>query len=168
VPAASASPAVSASPAPAASATAAAHAQPVQTQAPSPQRPQPYNTAPVTIREEPMVAATVAPHIMSVQPILEAPDAPPRILALSLSTPVAHSGEVVSGFVKTTSNVASVEARIAGYTSSMQKVGIGKFVLTYRVPNLPFFLHNRTYAIEVTARNTRGDAVHSSVPITIR
>jgi hypothetical protein len=115
-----------------------------------------------------MVAATLAPHIVSVTPIREAPDAPPRILAMSLSTPVARSGEVVSGFVKTTSNVASVEARIAGYSSVMQKVGVGMFVLTGRVPSLPFFLHNRTYAIEVIARNTRGDAVRSSVPIFIR
>ena len=49
----------------------------------------------------------------------------------------------------------------------MQKVGVGRFVLSYRVPNLPFFLH-RTYTIEVTARNTRGDAATGSVPITIR
>lgn len=73
----------------------------------------------------------------------------------------------MSGTVETSSNVASVEARIAGYSSSMRKVGVGRFSLSYRVPNLPFFLH-RTYTIEVIARNTRGDAVRTSVPITIR
>lgn len=119
------------------------------------------------ISNEPMVAATLAPHAVSVKPVLEAPDAPPRILAMSISTPVAHGGDVVSGTVETSSNVASVEARIAGYSSTMQKVGVGRFALTYRVPNLPFFLH-RTYTIEVIARNTRGDAVRSSVPITVR
>jgi hypothetical protein len=97
----------------------------------------------------------------------EAPDAPPRILSMSLSTPVVRGGDVVSGFVETTSNVASVEARIGGYSSNMQKVGVGKFTLTYRVPKLPFFLH-RTYNVEIIARNTRGDEVRSSVPITIR
>lgn len=115
----------------------------------------------------PTVAATLAPHVTAVKPIAEPPDAPPRILAMSISTPVAHSGEVVSGTVETSSNVASVQARIAGYSSTMRKVGVGKFALRYRVPKLPFFLH-RTYTIEVIARNTRGDAVSSFLPITIR
>jgi hypothetical protein len=110
---------------------------------------------------------TLAPAAATPGVIREPPNSPPRIIALSLSTPVAHGGDVVSGFVETSSNVASVEARIGGYSSSMRKIGVGKFVLTYRVPNLPFFLH-RTYNIEVIARNTRGDAVSSAVPITIR
>lgn len=127
----------------------------------------PYATASQAIVEEPMVAATLAPHISRVTPMREPADAPPRILSMSLSTPVAHGGQVVSGTVQTTSNVASVEARIGGYSSAMQKVGVGKFVMTYKVPNLPFFLH-RTYNIEVIARNSKGEAVRSSVPITIR
>lgn len=115
----------------------------------------------------PAVTVTLAPHAVNIKPIAAAPDSPPQILSMTISTPVAHGGEIVSGTVETSSNVASVEARIAGYSSSMQKVGVGRFVMTYRVPNLPFFLH-RTYTIEVIARNTRGDATSSSVPITIR
>ncbi len=129
--------------------------------------PAPYTTGSAQVTQPPMVAATLAPHVVVVKPILEAPNAPPRILAMSLSTPVARSGQVVSGTVETSSNVASVEARIAGYSSAMHKVGVGRFAMTYRVPYLPFFLH-RTYTIEVIARNTRGDAVRSAVPITIR
>lgn len=120
-----------------------------------------------TISQEPMVVATLAPRTVNAEPLREAQDAPPRILSMSISTPVARGGEVVSGTVETTSNVASVEARIAGYSTSMEKIGVGRFALSYRVPKLPFFLH-RTYTIEVIARNTRGDAVSSSVPITIR
>ena len=86
---------------------------------------------------------------------------------MSLSTPVARGGQVVTGTVETSSNVASVEARIAGFGSSLKKVGVGRFELTYRVPYLPFFLH-KTYNIEVIARNTRGDAVSSSIPITVK
>ncbi len=119
------------------------------------------------VTEAPIVAATLAPHVVSVKPIMEPANAPPRILAMSLSTPVAYGGQIVSGTVETSSNVASVEARIAGYSSSLQKVGVGKFSIAYRVPRLPFFLH-RTYTIEVIARNTRGDAVRSAVPITVR
>lgn len=129
---------------------------------------EPYEASPSAPPEaRPMPLVTLAPTAALPGVVREPVDAPPRILALSLNTPVAHGGDVVSGFVETSSNVASVEARIAGYSSAMRKVGVGKFVMSYRVPHLPFFLH-RTYSIEVIARNTRGDAVSSSVPITIR
>lgn len=147
-------------PSPSASAAPAAAPTPAPTATP-------YSGQAKAVRSEPLVAATLAPHVVSVKNISEPPDAPPRILSMSLSTPVAHGGQVVSGTVQTSSNVASVEARIGGYSSSLQKVGVGTFTMSYRVPNLPFFLH-RTYNIEVIARNTRGDEVRSSVPITIR
>ena len=86
---------------------------------------------------------------------------------MSLSTSVAHPGQTVSGTVTTSSNVASVVARIAGFAEPLAKVGVGRFVLTYQVPNLPSFLR-RTYTIEVTARNTAGAAVTGGIPITIR
>ena len=86
---------------------------------------------------------------------------------MSLSTPVAHGGQIVTGTVRTSSNVASVEARIAGYSSTLTKTGEGVFQLAQRVPALPFFLH-RTYEIDVIARNTAGAAVSSEIPITIR
>jgi hypothetical protein len=127
----------------------------------------PLEAPSATLQSSPVPLVTLAPAAATPGVIREPPNSPPRIIALSLSTPVAHGGDVVSGFVETSSNVASVEARIGGYSSSMRKIGVGKFVLTYRVPNLPFFLH-RTYNIEVIARNTRGDAVSSAVPITIR
>jgi len=86
---------------------------------------------------------------------------------MTMSAPVVYGGDVVSGTVETSSNVASVEARIGGYGTQMRKVGVGRFALSYRVPKLPFFLH-RTYTLEIIARNTRGDAATSSVPITVR
>ncbi len=111
--------------------------------------------------------ATLAPNAI-MPPVLRAPaDAPPRILAMSLSSPVARGGQVVSGTVETSSNVASVEARIGGYSTSMQKVGTGRFQLSYRVPYLPFFLH-RTFMIQVIARNSKGQAVSTALPITVR
>jgi len=99
--------------------------------------------------------------------VTRSPDAPPEIIAVTISSPVVSGGQMVTGVVQTSSNVASVEARIAGYSSSLTKVGVGRFALSYRVPNLPFFLH-RTYAIVVIAHNARGQAVSSSLPITIR
>lgn len=148
-----------------------AHALPEST-APSPQSqtgtPPPYVTnGSSAATAMPVVQATLAPHVVAVNPIDEPADAPPEILSMSLSSPVAHGGELVSGTVETSSNVASVEARIAGYSSPMQKIGVGRFALSYRVPKLPFFLH-KTYMIQVIARNTQGQAVSTAVPITIR
>ncbi len=101
-------------------------------------------------------------------PVLRRPSqAPPQILAMSLDREVVRSGDVVLGRVETSSNVASVEARIGGYAAAMKKTGVGQFRLSYRVPYVPFFLR-RTYSIEVIARNSRGDAVSSSLPITLR
>lgn len=110
--------------------------------------------------------ATIRPGAMP--PVVrQPPDAPPQIIAFRLSSPVVQGGDVVSGMVETSSNVASVEARIGGYGASMEKVGVGRFALSYRVPNLPFFLH-RTFMVQIIARNTRGQAVSTAIPLTIR
>jgi hypothetical protein len=138
---------------------------PVQATPAAPGTPPPLNAGSTPLPEAPM--ATLAPTNLMPPVVREPANAPPRILAMSISTPVAHGGDIVSGTVETSSNVASVEARIGGYGTAMQKVGVGRFHLAYRVPRLPFFLH-RTYTIEVIARNTHGDAVTSSVPITVR
>jgi hypothetical protein len=106
-------------------------------------------------------AATAPP------PAMAKPDAPPQIVSLSLSTRVASAGEVVRGTVQTSSNVASVQAKIGDYAAPMRKVGVGRFTLAYRVPNLPFFLR-KTYMIQVIARNTGGMSVSTALPITIK
>ena len=115
----------------------------------------------------PFPIGTLAPNAtlpaISIQPA----NAPPQILAVSLSEQVVHAGDVVSAVVETSSNVASVEAHIAGQSATLEKAGVGKFTLDYRVPRLPFFLH-RTYLVQIVARNTGGEAVSTAVPITIR
>jgi hypothetical protein len=138
--------------------------------------PQPPVVTPTTAPPAPVAPARQSPA-PSKSPITNASSAPPiviaspndapRIIAVSISSPTVTGGQVVTGTVETSSNVASVEARIAGYSSTLAKVGVGRFALSYRVPNLPFFLH-RTYSIKVIARNARGDAVSSSLPITVR
>ena len=86
---------------------------------------------------------------------------------LQLDKTVVQAGETVSGTVETSSNVASVEARIATYSISVPKVAPGRFALSYEVPNIPFFL-KRTYDMVVIARNTAGVKATRTVPITIR
>jgi hypothetical protein len=96
-----------------------------------------------------------------------APDAAPEILDVGLSETHVQPGDRVFGRVVTTSNVASVEARIGGYAVSLVKVGVGRFELTYTVGPLPFFVHGN-FTMEVIARNTRGDTATRSVPLTVR
>ncbi len=100
-------------------------------------------------------------------PIVKSSNSAPQIVSMSISTATVHSGQMVSGSVETSTNVASVEARIGGYSSSLHKVSAGKFALTYRVPWLPFFFR-KTYTVVVIARNTRGEAVSTTFPITVR
>jgi hypothetical protein len=95
------------------------------------------------------------------------PNAKPQILAVKVSETTVHSGDTVSGSVVTTSNVASVEARIGGYALSLSKVGVGRFALTYTVQPLPWFVRGN-FTMRLIAKNTRGDTVERGVPLTVR
>ncbi len=94
-------------------------------------------------------------------------DAPPQILAVAISETTVHPGDRVSGSVITSSNVASVEARIGGYAMSLSKLGVGKFALAYTVAPLPWFVRG-SFTLQVIARNTRGDVVTRAIPLTVR
>ena len=98
--------------------------------------------------------------------MLEAPDAAPQILHIAVSETTVHSGDRVFGRVTTTSNVASVEARIGGYATSLVKVGVGRFALTYTVAPLPWFVRGN-FTMQVIARNTRGVAATRAIPLTV-
>ncbi|MBV9719531.1 MAG: hypothetical protein JOZ77_09430 [Candidatus Eremiobacteraeota bacterium] len=95
------------------------------------------------------------------------PAAAPQILGVAISETLVHPGDRVFGRVVTTSNVASVEARIGGYAVSLAKVGVGRFELTYTVGPLPWFVHGN-FTMQVIAHNTRGDTVTRDVPLTVR
>ena len=94
-------------------------------------------------------------------------DAAPRILDVAMSETTVQPGDRVSGSVVTTSNVASVEARIGGYAVSLVKVGVGRFALTYTVGPLPWFVRGN-FKMQVIARNPRGDVVTRTIPLTVR
>ena len=110
-------------------------------------------------------AAPVAPHLRDRVPRL-VPNAVPQILAVSMSETTVHAGDDVSGNVITSSNVASVQARIGGYAVNLAKVGVGRFALTYHV-SVPWFVRGN-FTMHVIARNARGDTVVRSIPIALR
>lgn len=96
-----------------------------------------------------------------------APNDAPQILRVAISETTVQSGDRIVGSVVTTSNVASVEARIGGYSMSLAKVGVGRFELAYTVGSLPWFVHG-TFTMQLIARNTRGDAVVRAFPLNVR
>lgn len=108
----------------------------------------------------------VVPHIAK-KVLRLASDVPPQILAIAVSETAVKPGDRVSGSVVTSSNVASVEARIGGYAVSLSKVSVGRFALTYTVGPLPWFVRG-TFTMHVTARNERGDAATRAIPLTVR
>jgi len=109
--------------------------------------------------------ASVAPSPPSGVEVVSS-DAQPEINSVWLSAHTVRPGEAVDGRVIASSNVASVEVRLGGYSAVMRKVAPGEFTLHYRVPWIARFMR-RTYTLQIIARNSSGEAVTSSTPITI-
>ncbi|MBV8198251.1 MAG: hypothetical protein JO263_08950 [Candidatus Eremiobacteraeota bacterium] len=143
---------------------------PLRTPTPSPSPVTTMVPTIVVVTPAPAPAATrsgvpAAPHLANRVPRL-IPDAAPQILGVSMSETTVHPGDLVSGNVVTSSNVASVQARIGGYAVSLSKVGVGRFALTYSV-SVPWFVRGN-FTMQVIARNTRGDTVIRNIPIQLR
>jgi len=99
--------------------------------------------------------------------VLSAPHALPRIVRIELAQRSVTSGEVVHASVYTTSNTASVEARIYSYSMPLQRVGVGHFRFVYRVPDVPFYL-KRDWPVQVIAHNVDGRSTSKEVTISIQ
>ncbi len=93
-----------------------------------------------------------------------APHARPAIYAVNLPVRQIHSGDTVHAMVVTSSNVASVEARIRGFGMNLDHIGVGRFATSYHVPWLPFFLHGH-WPVNVIARNVDGVATQKTIYI---
>ncbi|HEY4434360.1 MAG TPA: hypothetical protein VGM99_08135 [Candidatus Cybelea sp.] len=133
-------------------------------------------SAPAQVAAPPPAAATPGPTAapsgaIAAKPVLKVPllppNAAPQIISVDVSETTVRSGDHVWGKVVTTSNVASVEARIGNYAMSLNKVGVGRFALAYVVAPLPWFVHG-TFAMRVIAKNTRGDTVERTIPLSVR
>lgn len=93
------------------------------------------------------------------------PDAPVKIESVKLSSQQVHGGDSVSGTVITTSNAASVTARVGTIQMAVPKVAPGTFSMEVHVPRLP--LLNRQMDIVFTAIRADGASVQLSVPIQV-
>jgi len=91
----------------------------------------------------------------------------PRIFTVDVSTRDFRAGQTVVGHVTTSYDVASVEARVGGYSSVLNKRGAGDFALNYRLPGfIPWFVH-RKWVLRVIARTTEGVATTRELPVTL-
>jgi hypothetical protein len=96
------------------------------------------------------------------------PEAPPQILAVKLSDPVFHSGELITGTIITSTNVAAVEIRFAGRALRIPRAdAAGVWQMSYRMPHVPFF-YRRTLTAQVVAMNTAGATASTPVTVSIR
>ncbi len=94
------------------------------------------------------------------------PDDPVKIESVGLSAEVVHGGDLVRGEVTTSSNVASLTARIGSYQVLVPKVAPGKFSLDVQVPHLFFPGHHHVDVI-LTAYGSAGVTDSRSVPIEV-
>jgi hypothetical protein len=99
--------------------------------------------------------------------LMQPSDAPPQILWISLSSTAPRAGDTLAIVVLASSNVASVELRVGGYGSTMNKTDVGRFESSSQVPKLPFFM-NHNVTLQVIARNTAGVATEQDIPISVR
>lgn len=94
-------------------------------------------------------------------------DAPPQILAVHLSDPVFHSGELVTGTIITSTNVAAVEIRMMGRSHRIPRADFGVFEMSYTIPSVPFWLR-KTYTAQVVAMNSAGLQTEEDVTVSLR
>jgi len=126
--------------------------------------PQPLPTITPIAPSPPVPIATPVPLPT---PLVLPSDAPPQILAVQLSDPVFHSGEVITGTVITSTNVTSVELRVASRSYLIPRADFGRFELSYRMPQVPFFFRG-TYQAQVIARNATGVSAERDISVAVR
>ncbi len=98
---------------------------------------------------------------------MRAPHQSPAIYRIDLPSHDVHSGEVVQASVLTSSNVASVEARLKNFGMSLNHVGVGRFAFRYQVPWLPPFFKGN-WPVKVIARNVDGVATQKTLYVHLR
>jgi hypothetical protein len=115
--------------------------------------------------EPEIVIGAVAPSPLPAP--LTAPLEPPAITRVWLNERVLQRGDVWAGEITTTTNTASLEARVAIFSLSLQRTAFGQFTFAIRVPAVPW-LYRGKRTLRLIARNAAGDAAVEELPIRFR
>ena len=114
-----------------------------------------------------LIGASLRPVCADLQPGVPyaSSTAPVRIASVKLSARSFHSGDMASGRVITTSNVAALTARIGSYQVNVPRLAPGVFALSLRVPYIPLPVHQVN--IVITAIRADGVTAQRTVPIEV-
>ena len=100
-------------------------------------------------------------------PAVEPNDAPPRILAMRLSSLDVRRGQRWTGAFITGTNVASLEVRTSLFSINVPKRTAGRFSFVLDVLDAPPIFVRR-YRLRVIARNSAGSAYEEDLPFRLR
>ncbi len=98
---------------------------------------------------------------------IAAPNAPPRIVRIWLSSTTIAPDQAWNGAVTTSTNVASVEVRTETFSYNLPRTAFGQFAFHYTLPELPPPVR-RYYVLWVIARNTAGTQAVEGIPIWLK
>lgn len=135
---------------------------PVATPAPQPTA----TTTPVPPTPSPQPSGTPNPFTYVVTPPAPAAPNAPRIVEIAANDRVLHQGGMLLVRITTSPDVARVTARTWNREIGIPQISPGVFSGQEQLPgNVPFFLLNRTYQIEVVATTADGRSTSFTVPV---
>lgn len=119
-----------------------------------------------TVQPPASTASTSAPQYAYVT-VPPAPTQPagPQILEVALLAREYHAPGPVAVRVRTSTDVVKVTARVMGREVAVPKTADGTFEAHQELPDLPFFLKNRDYAVEFVAAANDGRSAQTTVTI---
>jgi hypothetical protein len=100
-------------------------------------------------------------------PPVAAPNAPPRIVRMWVSTLRIEPGSWFDGTIVASSNVASVEVRTAAFSINSTHAGPGIFRFHTHVLELPPLSRGHSYELYFIARNTAGVEEVEEAPLNV-
>ncbi|HEV2641453.1 MAG TPA: hypothetical protein VGT98_02045, partial [Candidatus Elarobacter sp.] len=139
---------------------------PVSTPAPAPTAtttPVPPTPAP-TATPSPQPSATPNPFAYVVEPPVSASS--PRIAEIAVNDRVLHKGGMLLVRITTSQDVTRVIARTMSHEIGIPLISPGVFSGQEQLPgNIPFFMLNRTYQIEIVATTADGRSASFTLPV---
>jgi hypothetical protein len=113
-----------------------------------------------------LVVSAKQPRVWPTPPVA-APNAPPRIVRIWVSTLTIEPGSWFDGTILTSTNVASVEVRTAAFSINSKHVAPGVYRFHTHVLELPPLSRRHWYELYIIARNTPGDAQIEEAPLRV-
>lgn len=112
-------------------------------------------------------AATLAPPTAAYayRVVIPPTQTTPSISEIDFNDKALSAPGPVSVLVKTSDDVATLSARLLGREQSVPKLGAGQFGGTQQLPQVPFFLKGRDYAVDFIATTVDGRTTQAQVVV---